>query len=255
MMQEFTYSEYLASLPAASHDAAGSSSWTNYESWSTALNKASHGDDTYASMADKLLDQISDLSDGVPVREWVPSPFGAYPIVPEFLAGLPTPMRVMSPSGELSPVKVVVSTTCSGGIETETMTRRGVAVLALVMKLQAVRPVDLFLLVEGNVRGREDLFQLIRIDTKPLSIAHACFAMANVAFARSLTYAHMKHYHKWDGGWTKSYRSSDYESIVRTACGFGPDDLWIRSAFLHDTMLSNPVKWVNDQLARYTIRD
>lgn len=254
MKVEYTWSEYLASLPAASaraHYAGGD--WTDGESFDSALRKMAMGDDTYAHMADALLDKLSDLAEGVPQREWTPAPYGAFPCVPEYLAGMPTNMRAMSPSGELSPVKVVVSTTCSGGLDKETMTKRGVTVLALVMKLQQIRPVELYVLVEGNDENRKDnLFQLIKLDTKPLSIAHACFALANVGFARALTYTHMKHYHGWGGDWPRAYRTSQYESIVRHECEMSPEDLWIRSAYSTDVLLREPVKWVNTQLTKYS---
>jgi hypothetical protein len=256
MMVEYTWSEYLASLDdAKSHGSAYGYEFTDNESWDSAMAKMTHGDDKHVSKADALLDKLSDVSEGVPVREWTPSPMGAYPVVPEFLSGMPTCMRSLSPAGELAPLKVVVSTTSSGGLDLETLRRRGVAVLALVMKLQTIRPVDLYVLVEGNdcKQGRrQNLFQMIRLDTRPLSIAHTCFALANAGFARQLTYAHMHRYHSWDGAWPPAYKSSAYESIVRQECNMTPDDLWIRSSHTSDTLLRDSVKWVNTQIAKYT---
>lgn len=253
MIETYTWGEYLASLPAARSSAKYSGGdWTDGETFASALAKMAHGDDTYASLADQLLDRLNDVTEGVPMREWTPCPYGAYPVIPEFLAGHPACMRVMSPSGEPAPVKIVVSTTCSGGTDKQAMTERGAAILALVQKLQAIRPVELYVLVEGNdEKVGDNLFQLISIDTKPLSIAHACFALANVGFARTLTYTHMRHYHDWVGNWPRSYHHADYESIVRTECQMAPDDLWIRSAHLLDALMRDPVSWVNAQLARY----
>ena len=187
MMKEYTWTEYLASLPAARDEGHYPSSWTDNESFDTAMHKMANGDEAYAAMADKLLDQLQDLSEGMPVREWTASPIGAYPIVPEVLSGMPACMRILSPSGELTPVKVVISSTSSGAVSKETMTKRGVAVLALIQKLQVIRPVELYILVEGNDEHvRDDLFQMIRVDTKPLSVAHACFALANVGDRKSV---------------------------------------------------------------------
>ena len=254
MKLEFSWSEYLESLRGAVSASRSASDWTDGESWTSAMHKMAYGDDTYAAMADKLLDEIAEVSEGIPVREWNPSPMGAYAVVPEFIMGFPTCMRTIAPSGELSPVKIVVSSTCSGGIDKSTMTKRGVAILALVRKLQMLRPVELYILVEGNDEKESDnLFQLIRLDTKPLSVAHACFALANVGFARQLTYAHMHHYHGWHGDWPRSYRHSDYEAIVRRECEMSPEDLWIKSSHMFDSLLAdNPVAWVNQQIARYS---
>ena len=73
-----------------------------------------------------------------------------------------------------------------------------------------------------------------------------------MGFARALTYAHMNHYHRWMGDWPKAYRTSGYEALVRRECEMAPEDLWIRSAYSTDNLLADPVRWVNDQLARYT---
>ena len=252
---EFTWGEYLSSLQGVDkYHHHSQSDWTDDESWDSAKEKMHSGDDAYVSMASELLDKLQDITDGVPARQWTPSPMGAFPVVPEFLMGLPMCMRAMAPSGDLAPMRIIISSTCSGGIDKQTMTKRGAAILALLQKLQAIRPIELVILVEGNEGGRDrkNLFQLIKVDTKPLSIAHACFAIANVGFARQLTYGHMHHYHGWDGGWPADYNRSGYDQLVREACGFSPEDLWIKSSYLEDSLLaSDPVKWVNEQLARY----
>lgn len=249
----YTWSEYLSSLPAASgHGSHSGGDWTDNETFDSALAKMANGDDTYVGMANKLLDKLEAVSGGVPETEWAPSVYGAYPVVAEFINGRPDCMRRRLPTAEPKPLRVIVSSTCSGGIDRKTMTERGVALLALVQKLQMVRPVELVILVEGNVGGHGNLFQIITVDTKPLSVAHACFALANVGFARALTYAHMHQYHKWNGAWPSDYRLSGYESIVRDACGFSPEDLWITSAYMHDSLLTrDPVAWVNQQIAKY----
>lgn len=250
---EFTWGEYLATLPAAaSHSLARGDSWTDHETFDSALRKMTHGDDAYAPMADALLDKLADLAEGAPVREWAPSVMGAYPVVPEAIMGLPLCMRQLSPAGELSPVKIVISSTCSAGVDKKIMTQRGVAILALLQKLQAIRPVELFILVEGNEGGSGNLFQMIKVDTKPLSIAHACFALANVGFARGLTYAHMHQYHDWNGAWPANYGERGYDALVREAVDMTPEDLWIQSSYLTDSLLtSDPVAWVNRELARF----
>ena len=46
---------------------------------------------------------------------------------------------------DASPVAVWVDLTCSGGFSAKDMEKRGTAILALVMKLKAIRPVDLYL--------------------------------------------------------------------------------------------------------------
>ena len=252
-LERFTWGEYLASARTARlssrHVAA---EWTDYETFDSALGKMANGDDAYAPMADKLLDEIMDLAEGSPVREWTPGVMGAYAVIPEAIMGFPQSMRALSPAGELSPVKIVVSTTCSAGIDREIMTRRGVAILALLMKLQAVRPVELSILVEGEMNGRGNLFQLITVDTKPLSIAHACFALANAGFARQLTYSQMRRYHDWRGKFPEAHNTPGYDALVREHCEMTPEDLWIRAAHLSDPMIDNPVAWVNRELARFS---
>src|SRR4029450_10054823 len=76
--------------------------------------------------------------------EWHSSVAGAFPSVPDFLAGIPECMRrrVVQPN-ELTPLTVWICTTSSGGVEFEDLQRRGVAVLALAMALANARPVEI----------------------------------------------------------------------------------------------------------------
>jgi hypothetical protein len=122
------------------------------------------------------------------------------------------------------------------------------------MKLKAVRPVELSILVEGDFgSGRGNLFQLITVDTKPLSIAHACFALANVGFARQLTYSQMRRYHSWTGRFPESHNTSGYDALVRRHCEMTPQDLWIRSAHLSDPLVTrDPVAWINRELQKFS---
>src|SRR5919106_1737658 len=57
------------------------------------LQAARHGDDSYVPQAEALLEQISLAMPATERRDWIAAPAGAYPVVPEALAGLPTPMR------------------------------------------------------------------------------------------------------------------------------------------------------------------
>ena len=120
-----------------------SKSWDNGIYHDLAVVLAKRGDDSFVSHAEALLEKIEGEVDSH--AEWVPSIYGAYPVVPEFLAGSPSSMWRGTRPSDASPVAVWVDLTCSGGFSAKDMEKRGTAILALVMKLQAIRPVDLYL--------------------------------------------------------------------------------------------------------------
>jgi hypothetical protein len=237
-----------------------SSSWYGGIDYATAVALAESGDESFVSRAQDLMDQLDAVSEGAPVRTWTPSPFGAYPVVPEYLAGHPECMRNLSASGEQSPVALYVATTCSAALSAEQMLARGTAILALVLKLQQIRPVELYLLAETHGRTDGDYLQIIPVDSKPISLAHACFGICHVGFARHLTYALAYAHDGFNGQWPNSRGDGEtpksaYVAKLREIMGMGPDDLYIKSIHALDPMPSNPVAWVNEQLARYATVD
>ena len=249
-----TYSDFLAvasSGNCARHDDYRSS-WFNGETAEQSLNFAQYGNDSLVPEAEKLLESIQDVYGGTETNQWEPSPCGAYPIVPEYLNGSPTCMRQMLPVGEVSPVCIYVCTTCSAAVTPEQIKKRGIAILALVMKLQAIRPVELFVTAETDGTGG-DVIQVIPIESKPLSLAHATYCLTSAGFVRRLTYGIANEKYNSCGSWGIMYDKlgSSYPEWLKGQLGCSPSDLYIKSAHCDDSMLSDPVAWVNRELERF----
>ena len=96
------------------HGANVGYSWTSGESYAQSLKLAETGDLSLVPLAkSKLLKVSSQLEVEYPT--WTPSPFGAYPIVPEAIMGLPTPMRQLTRQlSDVSGIKLFFSTSPSG---------------------------------------------------------------------------------------------------------------------------------------------
>lgn len=233
---------------------SASTSWAGLD-YETALEYAKTGDERLVERAQALLDKLESVEDGIPTRQWSASPYGAYPCVPDYLAGMPDCMRTIAPTGDIAPIGIYCSTTSSGCIDTISMQKRGTAILALVLKLQQIRPVELYLTAE---LGSYDCssFEIIPIDSKPLSLAHACYALTSAGFARQLTYSYARaklgSTGRWPIGFTYGYESATYERCFREACGLSGDDMHIGAIHAHDALLADPIKWVNQQIVRYS---
>lgn len=135
------------------------------------------GDPALAAIAERMLATLEQpdavYADNVPA--WGRSVSGAMPDVPAYLAGSPLNMRRRTPQHGLAPLSIVVETYMSGGIGDNDRERRGVAVLALVRKLAMTgHAVDLYM---AHTSMHSPATCLIRVETRPLDMARAVWAM------------------------------------------------------------------------------
>src|SRR3990167_7629381 len=185
-------------------------------SFDEAIEKTLHGDASCVSKAEKLIEQLALTIPRTRGFKTIASPYGGRCQFSDWQVGSPTPMRRrIRTLMEYGPVKIVVSTTASYSVMAETMAKRGAAILALLLKLQELRPIELYLLAE--LGGKKDgwHYQFIRVETKPLDIAIAAFVLCNVGFARHLTYDLARELDGFQGQWPSGYHSSsiaDYEA-------------------------------------------
>lgn len=232
----------------------GSASWFGGLTFDECLNKAIMGDDSLVPQAEALLDQL-DANVEVSQRSWVPSIYGAYPIVAEFLAGDINCMRRMYPDVlETAPLAIYVSTTSSAMISSDVMLKRGIAILALLMKMQQIRPIELYLVTELDGTDNGETIQVIRVESRPLAIGQACFVLSQVGFARHLTYTVARGMNNYSGGWPREYEFDDtklWEAKIREKLGMSSNDLYIKAAQVWDPMVADPVNWVNEQVRKF----
>jgi hypothetical protein len=121
--------------------------------------------------------------------------------------------------------------------------------------MQRVRPIALHVV---NVCRQGDAESVIAatINTAPLDIATAAYALTSAGFVRRLCYGLAKQHHfgarKVGLNWPIGYGIAEYlPALLRRLGGDPARDLIIPGAHIGDAMLSDPVAWVNAQIARF----
>lgn len=239
-------------------------SWTG-QTRDEALHSAIHGNDKLVPEAQKMLEQIQSVGIEIDRPAYMPSVCGAYPIVADFLSGAPNSMRRrMNEQSDRAPVRIYVSLSTSAGIKAEAIAKRGTAILAFVMALSAMRPVELFAVTSLDaVQYNSGIVScVVRIPANPLELSTACHALTAASFPRSLGYS-LCHQHDGSngdtstGGWPWGVRPTSeqgravHEAAFRHCYGLEPQDIYVPPVFLNDALVNEPVKWINDALAKY----
>ncbi len=245
----------------ASHFPDSPSLWLGNESFSQMLDYAERGNDAYVKDAESMLEKIrADLIE-IPRPEWQASVAGAFPSVPDFLAGHPDNMRrKVNENSDRAPVRIYVCTTSSGGIPAKVLKARGTAILALVMALTPIRPVELyaFSILGSNLDGES--VACTRIPTETLHLGIAANALCGQGWARGLNYGWQQNSkHNANGGWPRQYeygdRNSRYVAQLVRRMGGTDRNLHIPPAELGDAIVREPIRWVNERLAEYASGD
>jgi hypothetical protein len=213
-----------------------------------AIKKARLGDESLVVKAEKIMDSLDLPNMGVPLSRWLPSQAGAFPNVPEYLSNNPLCMRVNGPTQDKSPIRLFVSTDSSAGISTKDIMERGVAILALSLKLQAVRPVEIVLLSENDGGGPDGSTILaIPLDNRPLCLAQArCICYTAAYFFNPVRIGQ-------GVSWPRYYQN-DFPRYYNWLCkglNIQPQDLYIKAPYYGDPITENPKQWVMDTLLKY----
>lgn len=164
------------------------------EGWSVSrdmLGMLRTGDNSLVAKSDAMLDRIEALEHTHVQRGGLDRCVaGSVADIPAYLAGQPVAMRRRAVRVTRAPVTLVLETTTSGGVNAGQIARRGVAALALVRKLQmAGHPVTLWLgsAMSPNNSGHSTM-QAVAMDTAPLDLARACWALASADYQRKVTF-------------------------------------------------------------------
>jgi len=247
--------------------ASSKSDWRGGISGQEAADLCVTGDESQVAAAQKLLEQFS-----VPIETAIymdmPSVTGCYACVPEALAGEPECMREPQVVGnESAPLHVLVDLTCSAAVTADQMRRRGVAILAMTMALSATRPITLEVMAvmcgERREASGSDEFSIVsaKINTTPLDLATAAYALTHAGMTRQLIYRIETSEYGSKGKWPKfsGSRSHDSPERLNAVRGYlGIDgELLLIPPVMHGNALaiSNPEKWVLSQLEQYGARE
>lgn len=259
-------------------------SWSDVRTdWQGFINLAKVGTEENAEQAMKLLEKF-DLSSETTGRHYAPNVCGAYPVVPEYLAGNPENMRSMVyVTDELQPIRVFVGTTSSAGVSAELLETRGIAILALVMSIAKIRPMALYLCTPiGACRtndGEDYAMTVTKVNTSPLDLASATFALTHPGYSRCLSYKISQamsegyitkpdgtpyrrgSYGSWahvrgkDGKIYGDYHDRShpvYIARMREILGMEPQDIWVPEVTMEhiEDVTNDPVDWVRRMLAK-----
>lgn len=232
------------------------SSWTGGDKAEEVHRKLDQGDTKYVAEAEAAIAEImSGLHLEALRNEWEDAVAGCIPNVPAFCAGVPLTMRrkhiVVT---EISPIKIFVSLTSSGGVNTATLTRRGVCLLALVIALTRVRPVELWTFNaidmdsgfgRSSSGGWQPIVDLVKLPTQPIDVGLISYILVNMSFTRGLGYSYNNHF-KHD--YTHHAPLPNLDKC-RKLVGAEPQDVVFPPIHLYEEY-SNPTKWVKDRLKK-----
>lgn len=256
-MEEFAAAsdETRAKHPATygRHEGSG---WYGGETNDDTARLIRSGDPAAVERARGLLDKIFAELPATERADWTPSPAGAYPIVPEFLAGHPEPMRARRIDANASnPVRIWACLTCSAGVTQSTLRKRGAAMMALLLKLAEIRPVELWAVIfmDSPIDAHGEGVIAIRLPSDPLSEAHCAYALTSSGFTRGFGYDYIRAHWKSSGSWPREFKYSGnnrkYLDALKLRLGGELHDLMIEPAKAsNERITTDPAGWVNDQI-------
>jgi hypothetical protein len=241
-----TMSELASHAKRAAYSSWDGGSWEECQQWA----KLGRNEDVAAS--DDYIKSFEALYIISPRSRVVEDVAGAFPNVPAFLSDQPLNMRRRERiETETAPITIVLDTTVSGGISTETMQRRASALLALVRIASASRPIELWAGIGlGNGR-RNATWVFARVETAPLDLARAAFMLGHAGYTRGLGYkAAFALHSKTNGHWPyKNSLSQDQFERVASAV-FPGKILAINGTHIYDAFSSKPEAWIKATLQK-----
>jgi hypothetical protein len=247
----------------ADRDESLGRNWDMNVNGQEAARLAVEGDPSLVQQAEKIVDKhlATRLAQGTGLA-WTPAITGARVDVPAYLGGNPLNMRRRTKVERMaSAVSIYVSNTCSYGISAEKMLHRGCVILALLSYLQASNiTVDLYMLSETHGRTDGDFYQAIQVESRPLDLSTASFAIAHPAFARHTCYSYATIKDGFNGSWPRSYdnlggsyQDPRYEAHVRTVLGMVPTDIYVPAVHYNDPLTETPERWLNERISQLCV--
>ncbi len=242
--------DFVDSMDNVNH--ASPSEWNGEESVKTAKQGTLQGRSEGMDAAEAMIDKIEHENITSYQSQWSDNVAGAFPIVPAAIIGSPFSMRVKNDfASSQAPIRIYASCCTSAGVDAPKLAKRGAAILALVLKLTETRTVELYIVaeLEGSSKNGLSAIPCVRIDTSPLDIKAATYALTSPAFLRQLCFKAAAP-HGYSGRW--AYNSNpqnvEFQEKAKSELGCLENDLYIRGGFLGDKNINNPVEWVSDML-------
>lgn len=185
------YVEYIKANAKEHSRASMGGAFYSHETFASACHKTINGDDKAAEESTKLLHKLSDLAIPQKRREIVEAKHGGRVSVAAYLGGSQSPVRksVQTHSAK-APIAIVCGFVSSGMIDQADLRLRGIALAALVRRVAAQRPVELYLAGTGREQGADhSVSLLIKFPTRPIDTHRLAFMLSSQGFGRGLAFA------------------------------------------------------------------
>ena len=212
------------------------------------------GDPSQVAKSDEYMERLESLIKiDTHAMQWRDSVAGAFPNIPAYISGHPLAMRQrVRNASEFAPLAIVVDTVISAGISEETIQKRGSTILALVRLLGAVRPLELYVCAGMGARSGGAHWYFAKINTNPLDLASAGFALCHPSFPRGVCYETARtHQDKFDGRWPYHNAGpvAEFHTVCKQWLPHIEEFLALPGAYYDDPAVTDPEKWIREQLA------
>jgi hypothetical protein len=245
--------------PDTGHERISSNlGWYGDVTFNQACQLAINGDVKLVEKSDALLSKFERYAFETAGKGWRNDVTGALPDVPAYIAGHPLNMRRRTRlDSAAAPIAIIVDTTISAAIKAEIIMRRGAAILALVRILAGRRPVELWAVSQVDAKDSGCATVGARIDTTPLDLGTAAFALTHPAFPRRICYSMARKY-GFLGGWPYYSGGESRDCMVdmlRPAMPHVTECLFMPGMHVKDQAANEPELWLEQKLAELMPHD
>jgi hypothetical protein len=257
---------------AKSSKLRGSSSsdyWDMKLGLESAISYCFTGDESGVEQSDALLHRMEEHIQMPSTRAlWTDDISGAFPNIPAYIAGQPLNMRTRQRAQtESAPLAIMVDLGISAAISAQQVRNRGTAILALVRALSAHRPIELWAMDFGSADdGAASAYGFgssrsncvcvaAKIETSPLDLSTACYALTHPAFVRQVLFSLEEKYHDFRGGWpfriNRALSRHEMEVLCAPMWPHVSETLALPGLHAADESMTDPESWLKRQLAEH----
>ena len=242
-------------------------SWDNNVGTQRAIDLCLTGDESAVAASDVLLSKMEEHILMPSTRAlWTDDVAGAFPNIPAYISGQPLNMRTRTKHQiDSAPLAIMVDLGISAAISAEQVRNRGTAILALVRALSAHRPIELWAMDFGaadeqsagwsSTNRTNCVIVAARIETSPLDLSTACYALTHPAFVRQVLFSLESKYHGFLGGWPFSVNRALSRHEMEVLCApmwpHVSETLALPGLHVADQSMRDPEAWLKRQLAEH----
>ena len=255
------YAAHLRELPQEFRYMSRDTSFYGMQ-YDLAVKMLEQGDMSSVALASKFVDKMQDaqiFSIGQP--QWENAIVGYHVNVAAFMAGHPKHMMRRAVSeyvSTMAPLSVYVDVTVSAFLSHQQLIARGVAMLAFVMAMSQIRPVELYCCGCGHYNDDARAQAVVcKVESKPLDLARAAFMLTNPAYNRRISFSAGTALAGVPGNYSiplafNRLPHADLEASMRHMLSMEAHDIYLKHGHMDDSlMLSDPVKWVRNMIEKH----